>query len=503
MVSAQKKAARTTPVPALREQIESFLAECRQPAALEPGELPFCLSPRDFRLSDHPAHLQFEVWDERRTLTRRITGIQQRRSARLVVNTARFGDKPGLLTFTDLARPQSAVPLLQGSRSVLRELLRRWLARQFPGWTVDQITTGADLQHTLSPACPRACLTKGDRRMAALAVPEEHAADALTHGLIWLAYLRRRHPIQGLALFLPCGTETATLLRLRHLNVDCRPYRYDESGFEAPIDPDDHGNLITRLEPWQEGPPEPLNEAQAWVRQLELQPDVQGVQLGAGIRSLRIHGLEFARYQEGQLWSGIYRKEPASNLSTVEQFASELATFRQTGGPVPDHPWRVQQPEAWLESLMRRQVDLLDARLLPAPVYGQVPALTGCERSCLDLLAIERGGRLAVIELKVSEDPNLPLQALDYWIRVAHHAACGDFRQGGYFPGLPISCKAPRLLLVAPALQFHPTTETLLGFFASNIQVERIGLGVEWQRMPRVVLRALGARSPEWDQTDL
>lgn len=502
MVPAKKKAARPTPVSALREQIESFLADCRQPTALEPGEAPFVLTEEAFRLTSRPESVQLEAWDERRTLTRRITAIHARRSARLTVETACFGGKAGLLTFTDAGRPQSAAPLLQGRRSELRELLGRWLSRQFPAWRVERLSSGADLEHTLSPACPRACLVAGERRVAALAVPAEHAADALTHALLWLAYLRRRERVQGLALFLPCGTETTTLLRLRHLDVQCRPFRYDESGFEAPIDPEDHGNLITKLEPWQEGPPEPVNEAQAWARQVELLPFVEGIQLGAGVRSLRVNGLEFARYVNGQLSFGVFRKQKARCREDVERLAGEVALFRQAGGPAPDHPWLVQQPEAWLESVVRRQVELLDARLLPAPVYGQVPALTGCERGCLDLLAVERGGRLAVMELKASEDPNLPLQALDYWIRVAHHAARGDFQANGYFPGLPVSCQPPRLMLAAPALQFHPSTETILGFFASNVQVERIGLGVEWQRKPHVVLRANGARSPEWAEAE-
>ena len=36
----------------------------------------------------------------------------------------------------------------------------------------------------------------------------------------------------------------------------------------------------------------------------------------------------------------------------------------------------------------------------------------------LDLLTLDRNGRLTVIELKADEDLHLPLQALDYWIRV-------------------------------------------------------------------------------------
>lgn len=469
---------------------------------MEPGEAPFPLHEESYLLSSQADHLRFEVWDERRTLTRRITGVQERRSARLALVTERFGGKTGLLTFADAARPQAVTALRRGSRTVLESLLGRWLARQFAGWRVEQLTTGADLQHTLSPACPRACLTAGGRRVAALAAPAEHAEDALTHALLWLAYLQQRGGAQALALFLPCGTETTTLLRLRHLNVECRLFRYDETGFEAPVDAGDHGNLETKVEPWQEGPPEPLNEGQAWMRQVELLPSVEGIQLGAGVRSLRVHGLEFARYEGGQLWQGVYRKTRARTLAEVERLAGEVALFRQVDGPAPDHPWRTAQPEAWLESVVRREVETLDARLRPEPVYGQVPELAGCERYCLDLLAAEQRGRLAVIELKAVEDPHLPLQALDYWIRVAHHAARGDFAASGYFPGLPVSAQAPRLLLVAPALQFHPSTETLLGFFASNIQVERIGLGVEWQRMARVVMRARGAQSPEWRETD-
>jgi hypothetical protein len=127
-----------------------------------------------------------------------------------------------------------------------------------------------------------------------------------------------------------------------------------------------------------------------------------------------------------------------------------------------------------------------------------VPAFSGQDRGVLDLLAISREGRLSVVELKASEDPQLPLQALGYWIRVAHHAARGDFGTCGYFRGMAVSAEPPRLLLVAPAMEFHPTTETILGFFAGHVEVERIGLGVEWQRAPRVVLRVRGARRPEW-----
>jgi hypothetical protein len=343
---------------------------------------------------------------------------------------------------------------------------------------------------------------RGDRRLAALAAPLSHADSALTHSLIWFDYLRRRAPVHGLALFLPLNQAANTLLRLQHLNVQAQLFQYDDTGYELPIDPNDHGNLISQLDPWQTAPPVPQSRAEHWAHQLSLLPGVDALDIGPGLRSLRVHGLEFARLHQDRLSLGIDRKQPARSLESCEDLARQLAAIRHPDAPQPHHPWYTRNPEAWLESVVRANLTLLDAALQPAPVYGQVPALAGHDRGILDLLAIHRSGRLSVIELKAKADPNLPIQALDYWIRVAHHAAQGHFSTHGYFPHDPVSPQPPRLLLVAPAMEFHPTTETILSFFAPHIAVERIGLGVEWQLAPRVVLRALGAARPEWDLPD-
>jgi len=138
--------------------------------------------------------------------------------------------------------------------------------------------------------------------------------------------------------------------------------------------------------------------------------------------------------------------------------------------------------------VVRADPQLLDPELIPSPIYGQVTALAGVDRGLVDLLAINRSGRLTVIELKAAEDPHLPLQALDYWTRVRWHAARGAFSASGYFPGHTVLSVPPRLLLVAPAFQFHSTVDRILAYFSPDVEVARIGLGVEWQRNPRVVL---------------
>lgn len=138
----------------------------------------------------------------------------------------------------------------------------------------------------------------------------------------------------------------------------------------------------------------------------------------------------------------------------------------------------------------------MDPNLLPAPVYGQVPAMAGGERGIIDLLAAGRDGRLAVLELKASEDIHFPLQTLDYWMRVKWHLDRGEFTQLGYFPGLALRPEPPRLLLVAPALDFHPKTEVILRFFAPQIEVERIGLAADWRAQLEVMFRLRGAERP-------
>jgi hypothetical protein len=115
----------------------------------------------------------------------------------------------------------------------------------------------------------------------------------------------------------------------------------------------------------------------------------------------------------------------------------------------------------------------------------------------LDLLAVDRRGRLVVVELKASADVHLPLQALDYWVRVKWHLDRGEFRAHGYFPGLELTSAPPRLLLVSPSLEFHPSTETILSYFAPEIEVERIGLAVEWRKGLHVMFRLCGAQRPE------
>jgi hypothetical protein len=72
---------------------------------------------------------------------------------------------------------------------------------------------------------------------------------------------------------------------------------------------------------------------------------------------------------------------------------------------------------------------------------------------------------------------------------VKWHAERSEFSGQGYFPGVELRPTAPRLLLVAPALDFHPSNEIVLRYFSPDIEVERIGAGLEWRKQIKVMFR--------------
>ena len=487
--------------------IRRFLAAARRPALIEPGEDRFLLTADTYALEWQGNRLLIQAWDERRSLARRIVGVHQERAGKLELTIERFGGAEGRISLLDIDRA-GAVRARRGPRLVFREEFRRALRRQFPDWRLVELSAESNLEESLSPAYPRALLRNGGSGWAAIASPPGATSGVLTFGLIWLDYLRKRErriTVEGLALFLPQAEARAACLKLAFLNPRAARFQafvYTADGYEDRLDPADYGNLATKLDHCAGLTPQRPEQVAAWIERLAALPCVERIPRHDGALSLRVRGLEFARAMETDLLFGLERKCRAreANIAEIEELAREIARLRAPRAAERENPiWRLQA-ETWLESQVRANLEQIDACLHAQPVYGQVPAVAGGDRGVLDLLAAERGGRLAVIELKASEDIHLPLQALDYWMRVRWHAERGEFSRQGYFPGIPLSREWPRLLLVAPSLQFHPKTETVLKYFAPEIDVERIGLAVEWRERVSVMFRVQGARRPLKEQ---
>ncbi len=472
--------------------VERFLESSQDPVLCEPGEEWLAISPENFVLEPRGACAQLQAWDARRNLVRRVTAIDHETRGKLVLKVARFGKLPGTLELMDRKRAVRDNVPLRSARLGFREQFRRFLRRQFPCYKLAELSTEADLEHTLSPAYPRALLRQGASAWAAIgASPDASRPDGvLTFGLIWLDYLRQREPslvIQGLILYLPAGAEKTTCLRLRFLDPAAAQYSafvYDQQGLEEKIDLSDYGNLDTHLQPYRRRLlARPLIGIAGVETGVEtgLETGVETIDRGDGELSFRVHGLEFARTSGPGLLTGIGRKR-----------AAQLSRARAPDAADRRNPLYRRNPEAWLESQVRCHIQQIDSSLLPSPVYGQVPAFAATDRGVLDLLAADYRGRLAVIELKASEDVHLLLQALDYWMRVWWHVERREFQANGYFPGCELLREPPRLLLVSPALDFHPTNERILRYFSPQIPVERVGVGLQWRKELKVMLRSGG-----------
>jgi hypothetical protein len=118
-----------------------------------------------------------------------------------------------------------------------------------------------------------------------------------------------------------------------------------------------------------------------------------------------------------------------------------------------------------------------------------VPSFVGEERNVIDLLTVTNSGRLVVIEIKALPDPDLPFQALDYWIAVDRHRKSGDFLQKGYFQARTLKNEPALLVLVAPLLGYHKTAGRLLAAFPREVPLLEIGINQTWKREIKVLRR--------------
>jgi hypothetical protein len=95
------------------------------------------------------------------------------------------------------------------------------------------------------------------------------------------------------------------------------------------------------------------------------------------------------------------------NEVELKQVVLKLQNFRNPLASETRHPLYQAQPERWLQSSVQQDVTRVDVSPLPEQVYEQVFAQTVAQHGILDLLGITRAGRLAILELKTTEDPDL------------------------------------------------------------------------------------------------
>jgi hypothetical protein len=445
-------------------------------------------------------------WSDERNLTRRVIGVTEQSAARIVLEVQRFGyAKPSRF---ELVLPESPRMPVRVAREKFRLSLRRILERNFPDAEVESLSVAPDLQHSFSDVYVRGGMLEQTKKWAVFAVrPGESAAaikGSLAFAVLWLDWVRghsTRHAVEGLRLIVPRGASGVLRERVLGLSPSARAEVYELTERDGRLRKmcATEGNLDTWLIPRSERD-SLLNQALAAAAGINemvvhLPPHADDITAriasGGTEAALAFRGMEFARYSREGLFFGLDEKRVLLGPTTKKAFDNlifQLDFYRNAVAEDTRHKLYRASPERWIEALILANPLKLDPQLDSRYFYSQVPALTQ-DRGVIDLLGVTRRGRLVVIELKASEDAQLPMQGLDYWLRIRRLQLSGELQRCGYFPDVDLSAEAPLIWLVAPGLRFHAASDILPRYLLPEIKITRIGLNEKWRRGLRIVFR--------------
>jgi hypothetical protein len=389
----------------------------------------------------------------------------------------------------------------------LLQAVRIWLQSMLPGCRLLSVSQAPDRAHSLSGKYLRMRWKHGARDHFLLASSESEdeaqIAPILTQSLLWLACLRAKnllHTTPTVYLLVPRGRSIALCHRAGLVNPD-----------RARIEVWEYRGGVSR--PWEShrpGPPSPPVEDRdfrwpilgpfRWsallARVIDLAPtSIQRYPRFQDYDSLRLMGLEFARAMgsgRDHICFGVGSQQVElneNNFEDLRNLVNQILFYRRADSPAIEHPYYRMQAERWLESLLLNEAAFLFPELIPGSIYPQIPVYLGRIPGRVDILAADRAGNLVVMELKVTEDPDLPLQSLDYWGRVIGHNLNGDFERRGYFAGLRLSRARPKMYLVAPVFTFHDSLERILRCLDPGLEVTKIALNEDWRCGVRILNR--------------
>ncbi len=498
---------------ATKYEIERALLANNEWILLTDDSPQIAMSRENFEFSVEWGKLIFSWWTESSSQSWRVTAYEVK-EAEIIFRASRgTGKDTFYFVLRDAANWRSSINKKELAANELRtnyaELLSAILQENFHDLRVQRMSLRGKFSLAQPAQYVRFMLAYQQQNILVVGINEHEGQSdidgIITKGLIWVSELKT--PIHQLWFCVPRGKATTVLERLTLLNFPALKilcFEIDENDRTMiAVKPFSQAELLSvhpRGLVWTEA--ENITASVWRERIVSLAPDVIDVREDAHhkFESYSIRGLEFARtsdVERRQMKFGVahypdeiaekyFQAQPRKiltegNFSALQNLVNEILAFRNAATDDLRHPFYRLRSEAWLESLLRRDIQILDATLDSEFVYAQIPTWLGDERSVLDLLTINHHGRLVVIEIKAVEDMQLPLQGLDYWLRVEQARLRGEFERRRLFEGIKISDQSPLLYLVAPRLRFHRSFKVLTKYFASEIEAFQIGLNTNWR----------------------
>ncbi len=505
----------TTAVKA-KYEIEQALLPTAEWQLWEGEKLVTTLLPQTYEFSVEWGKLIFAWWTDDSSQSWRVTAYEIAEAELHCQATRGMGREVVTFTLRDPVRWRENKPedlAVTERRAQFSALLPQLIRAHFSDVKIQRVNVRSKFSLANPSQYVRLLLKRKKETVLAIGSNEGEAQAAIdgiiTAGLMWFAEAKK--PAHKLWLCVPQDRsqtvlERLTLLDSAPLNVQIECFEVNEKDRSMmalrPVSQAELLSLHPRGLIW---PETKTTTRSNWrERIVKLAPGLIEVREDANqkFESYKLHGLEFARTKgerRERVLFGVpqYPDEIAAkfafnadagrrtltegNFLQLENLVQEILTYRRAAAPDLRHPFYRLRTEAWLESLLSRDICVLDATFDPRFVYSQVPAWIGDDRSILDLLTINHNGRLVVIELKATEDAQLPLQGLDYWLRVEQARVRGEFARRGLFTGVKLADEPPLLYLVAPRLRFHRSFNWVAQAIAPEVEAYRIGVNTNWR----------------------
>jgi len=492
----------------------------------EDGRLPLEVNRDEFDFSLFHGRLIFSCWTQTGARSWRITEWDGTDEKLLLHTSRKMGAEISRIELVPRASAKAIVIGITAARQARCERLAQLVAQTFAGRTLedDQQLQSAPLlkieRVALSPGrrrdqpgrYARIFLRLAEERIAitgTVAQSDPRNVDALfSSALLWFARVQSsplRPPINRLLIVV----EQNILEGARQRQVLLR------DAVRARIqllELDDDWQRVESTARWERKylwrkrlprfPPVVETTVPDQVKQIvALAPTAIDVVASRHGQTLRYHGLPFARARRvinrDRMWFGV--EGSARQLfdeyhrADWNKLLHDLQRYRAAACRDRHHWFYRAAGEAWLESILRRDISKLDPGLIIAPLHAQFRTSHGAPvkggARPIDLLALRYDGRLVVIELKVSEDREHVFQGVDYWRRVEAHRRRGHISAARLFEDREISDESPLVYLVAPALRFHPSFATLARMIAPDIEIYRFDINEDWRHGVRVVRR--------------
>jgi hypothetical protein len=474
------------------------------------GENSQALSGNELDISVSHGRLIFTSWSEKGSRSWKIFSWEWSGEKLTLQASRRMGAERPLIELVPRASASAIALTVRAARQARCEQLAQLATSIQAGAKVERAKLSPGARRGQPGRYARIILRQKHQRIAvtgSVAASKASDVDAfLSAALLWFTRTseRARPPyIQQLWLIVENDLVKPTLQRIALLRESLKEaiavYEVDEelTALESMA-------VLTREELWKRRttrfPPAPLAETTETARRLlALAPEAIDVVSARHGETLRYFGLPFARVREvmgsDRVWFGLEgSRRRMLEQKTETEFASlisDLMDHRSANSVDHQNALYRNAGEAWLESLLRRDITRLDPGLVIAPLHAQFriarSGVAGVRP--VDLLALRQDGRLAVIELKVSEAREHVLQAADYWQRVEVHRRRGHITRAKLFAERKIRNEPPLIYLVAPTLRVHPALNTLARSIAPDIEIYRFDINEDWRAGVRVMRR--------------